>query len=96
MTESNLTQHLLLEYLGQFHTSYLDTADRLLPANVKDQLLRYPLIRGRVMGYVSTQLARGSSTSEVPRLRSKRRGPAAELRIFLPAHLVRCGMGPCC
>jgi hypothetical protein len=52
----------LERYLGIFHETYLETAERLLPATLLEQLRRLPLIEaGGIRGYISTNRIGGTA-----------------------------------
>jgi len=55
----NLTDTILRNYIEFFHRTYIDTAEKYLPKDKLSLLLRYPLIKGRTIGYVSTQFGAG-------------------------------------
>jgi hypothetical protein len=55
----NVTEDLLRRYIEQFNGTFLETAHAFLPKEVLELLLRYPLIRGNIIGYVSTQFGAG-------------------------------------
>jgi hypothetical protein len=46
-------------YLDTFHKTYRETANQFLSGENRAQLGRYPLVGGRVIGYVSTQFGAG-------------------------------------
>ena len=52
----------LERYLGIFHETYLETAERFLPATLLEQLRRLPLIEaGGIRGYISTNRIGGTA-----------------------------------
>ncbi len=55
----NLTGDILRKYIELFHQTYIDTAEKYLPKEILSSLLRYSLIKGRTIGYVSTQFGAG-------------------------------------
>jgi hypothetical protein len=55
----NVTEDLLRRYIEEFNNTFLETARTFLPKEVLELLLRYPLIRGNIIGYVSTQFGAG-------------------------------------
>ncbi len=55
----NLTDEILHKYLEVFHKTYIDTAEKNISKNKLNSLLRYSLIKGGTIGYVSTQFGAG-------------------------------------
>jgi hypothetical protein len=55
----NVREDSLRHYLEVFHQTYIDTAEKYIPQERLSLLLRYSLIKGRTIGYVSTQFGAG-------------------------------------
>src|SRR2546425_3371901 len=55
----NLRDNILRRYIELFHQTYIDTAEKYLPKEKLSSLLRYSLIKGGTVGYVSTQFGAG-------------------------------------
>jgi hypothetical protein len=68
---ANIRDADLERYLQIHHETYLETAERLLPSNLRDQLRRLPLIEaGGLQGYISTHGVGGAAweyTGKSPR-----------------------------
>jgi hypothetical protein len=57
----------LEEYLRVFHETYFETAQDILPASLREELLRPPLVQaGGIRGYISTQLGAGYEYTGFP------------------------------
>jgi hypothetical protein len=56
----NVTDSGLAHYLDVFHKEYSGTVERLIPAHLRGNLLRYSLLgTSSIAGYVSTQYGAG-------------------------------------
>ncbi len=55
----NVTEEMMKRYLETFAETYLSAANRYLRDDVRPLLLRYPLLQGKSIGYVSTQFGAG-------------------------------------
>jgi hypothetical protein len=52
----NVSEEGLAAFLELHNKTYRETADSLLPADYRGELVRYRLLSGRTIGYVSTQI----------------------------------------
>jgi hypothetical protein len=55
----NVSNKMLYEYIQVFNETFLVTGRQFLPENILTSLLRYLLIQGGIVGYISTQFGAG-------------------------------------
>lgn len=79
----NLRDNILRDYIELFHRTYIDTAETYLPKDKLSLLLRYPLIKGRTIGYVSTQFGAGYEYVDADEQNVEVRVSSARIENFL-------------
>jgi len=55
----NVRNEMLIRYIQIFNETFLNTGRQFLPEKILTSLLRYPLIQGGIIGYISTRFGVG-------------------------------------